>query len=145
MCNSSMTSAFTGMWRLLENSKSGTQELLSRFPINGSPGKAKLARTLQGLYLSKQMAPTEPRLNLNSFMIPKDLLNQLVIRLGLCRGAWRMTLSASKNLLKIAIVSPGRGVARLESRVEFERCFYERSRRGLERPRQLTESYLDFG
>jgi len=80
-------SAFIGMWRSLENPKSGTRESLSRFPINGSPGKAKPARTPQGWCLSKQTALTEPRSTWNSFMIPRDLSNQREIQLGLYRGA----------------------------------------------------------
>ena len=106
----------TGMWRLLENPKSGTRESLSRSPINGSPGKAKPARTPQGWCLSKQTALIEPRSTWNSFMIPRDLSNRPEIRLGLYRGALRMTLSTSKNLSRTATARPGRGAAPSGSR-----------------------------
>ena len=102
-----MTSAFIGMWRSLENPKSGTRESLSRFPINGSPGKAKPARTPQGWCLFQADGPNRTQVNLNSFMIPRDLSNRPEIRLGLYRGAWRMTLSTSKNLSRTATARPG--------------------------------------
>ena len=110
---------------IAENPKSGTGESLSRSPINGSPGKAKPARTPQGWCLSKQTALTERRSTLSSFMIPKDLSNRRETRLGLYRGEWRMTLSTSKNLLKTAIARPGHGGAQSDSSaLQYIRCTF---------------------
>ena len=96
--------------------KEWNSRITEQIPDQRMPGKAKPVRTPQGLCLSKQTALTEPRSTLNSFMIPKDLSNQLEIRLGLSRGAWRMTLSTSKNLLRTATARPGHGGAQSGSR-----------------------------
>jgi uncharacterized membrane protein len=60
--------------------------------------------------------PNRTQSTLNSFMIPKDLSKQRETQLGLYRGAWRMTLSTSRNLFKTATARLEHGAPQSESR-----------------------------
>jgi hypothetical protein len=74
MWSSSTTSAFTGMSRLRENRKSGTRELLNRFPIYGSPGKAKAGEDTAGVVSFQADGPNRTQVNLELFYDPKGFV-----------------------------------------------------------------------